>query len=238
MWTDVRIIHITRYRGSFLLYLLPKHIDPLMSRPYGKTAAADNQWWSIFKPTIYVPATHPYHASTSRPVIQLTLSHIHLHLCTSLKQNAKFAPLSAPPSPIPAVHTVLCSVHADTLSAVTGELVCTNAWGQNIRHIIKHNFHRCHHEKCTRWCVCHPLTPSKTHQNSPPGKLTVLTSCMCSGRTQTDPVSHWWNKAATEKRIQACKPVNGWPLKYCQFMQHCIIYKYHYPCITMYVPCF
>lgn len=61
-----------------MFYLLPKHIDPLMYRPHGKTTAADNQWWSIYKPTIH----HSYSSiqSTSSPTIHLT-EHLYIYSC-------------------------------------------------------------------------------------------------------------------------------------------------------------
>ena len=41
-----------KIRMQLMVYLKGKHIDPFMFWSHGKTTAADNQWWSIYKPTI------------------------------------------------------------------------------------------------------------------------------------------------------------------------------------------
>lgn len=117
-----------------MFYLLPKHIDPLMYRPYGKTTAADNRWWSIHKPTI-----HPNYStirSTSSPTVHPTS---HLHLCITLKQNAKCTPVSVVPS---FIHSSFLHKPWTCTQQSKGKMCALMhvVMRQNIRNTIKYNY--------------------------------------------------------------------------------------------------
>lgn len=128
MWSDLHLIHIRGYSQSFVFYLLPKYIDPLMHRPYGKTTAADNQWWSNHKPTIGPRYSNIQICMQSSNSPIHPAHDLHIDSCAShWNKSAKCNHVCALPSSIHPSCINHIRVHAHMHSAVTGENMCNHS---------------------------------------------------------------------------------------------------------------